>query len=210
MLPKIHKEGIPGHPIVSTCNCPTSLISEELETILSPRVTRLPTYIKDTNDAIRTFKQFEFAGQHRHLFTMDVTALYTSIPIKDGLQALPYFLNQHNTSGFSTTSIVRLAELVLNTASFEFNGAYIRQISGISMGTKFGPSFACLFMGYLEKKILETYTGRKPDLFKRYIDDCVPAASCSSDKLRDFIDYFANFHPAMKITFDISTSHLPF
>ena len=130
MLPKIHKEGTPGRPIVSTCNCPTLLISEQLETILSPLVTRLPTYIKDTNDAIRTFKQFEFAGQHRHLFTMDVTALYTSIPIKDSLQALQYFLNQHNTSGFSTTSIVRLAELVLNNASFEFNGAYFRQISG--------------------------------------------------------------------------------
>ena len=141
---------------------------------------------------------------------MDVTALYTSIPIKDGLQALQYFLNQHNTSDFSTTSIVCLGELVLNNASFEFNGAYFRQISGISMGTKFGPSFACLFMGYLETKILETYTGRKPDLFKRYIDNCVGAASCSSDELRDFIDYFSNFHPAIKVMFDISAAHLPF
>ena len=65
-------------------------------------------------------------------------------------------------------------------------------------------------MGYLETKILESYTGRKPDLFKRYIDDCVGAASCSSDELRDFIDYFANFHPSINVTFDISTFQLPF
>ena len=73
-----------------------------------------------------------------------------------------------------------------------------------------GPSFACLFMGYLETKILEMYTGRKPDLFQCYIGDCVGAASCSSDELCDFIDYFANFHPSIKVTFDISASHLPF
>ncbi len=78
------------------------------------------------------------------------------------------------------------------------------------MGTKFGPSFACLFMGHLEQQVFDSYTGTKPDFFKRYIDDCIGAASCSVEEIQDFIDFFGNFHPAIKLTSTISDSHVPF
>nr|KAG5714367.1 hypothetical protein BaRGS_018584 [Batillaria attramentaria] len=39
------------------------------------------------------------------------------------------------------------------------------------MGTKMGPSYACLFMGYLEYRMQSLYTGPVPELYKRYIDD---------------------------------------
>ena len=42
------------------------------------------------------------------------------------------------------------------------------------MGTKMGPSYACLFVGYVEEKMLLTYTGTKPIMLRRYIDDYIP------------------------------------
>ncbi|XP_033095693.1 uncharacterized protein LOC117100207 [Anneissia japonica] len=148
MLPKIHKANTPGRPIVSSCNCPTVIISEFLDNVLRPIVQRLPTYVKDTNEAIRLFSEFQFTGVNCHIFTMDVKSLYTSIPIPDGLIALKHFLDRDSTTKYATSTIIRLAELVLRTASFSFNGTFYRQLSGVSMGTRMGPSFACLFMGY--------------------------------------------------------------
>ena len=42
MLPKIHKLGNPGRPIVSACNCPTELIVTYLDRITTPLVQSLP------------------------------------------------------------------------------------------------------------------------------------------------------------------------
>ena len=43
------------------------------------------------------------------------------------------------------------------------------------MGTKVAPSYACLFMGWLEKLMLKNWSDKdpnsKPYLWRRYIDD---------------------------------------
>eukprot|EP00061_Rhincodon_typus_P004978 g23876.t1 len=62
LLPKIHKPNHPGQPNVSTCSCPTKLISADLDSILSPLVQAFPTYIWDTNHALYLFANFKFFG----------------------------------------------------------------------------------------------------------------------------------------------------
>ena len=52
MLPKIHKVGNLGRPIVSTCNCPTELISSYVDDVLQPIVSQLPSFCKDSTDAL--------------------------------------------------------------------------------------------------------------------------------------------------------------
>ena len=47
------------------------------------------------------------------------------------------------------------------------------------MGTKLGPSYANLFVGYVEHQFFNQYDGPKPDLYGRYIDDCIGAISSS-------------------------------
>ena len=46
MLPKIHKQNIPGRPIISAHSCPTAFISQYLDDLLRPMVEALPTYVK--------------------------------------------------------------------------------------------------------------------------------------------------------------------
>ena len=93
MLPKIHKVGNSGCPIVSACSCPTSNISAYLDSVMAPLVRQLPSYVKDTNHAIQILKSFTFSGPNRYLFTMDIKSNYTIIPNNDGLRALKYHLN---------------------------------------------------------------------------------------------------------------------
>ena len=54
------------------------------------------------------------------------------------------------------------------------------------MGTKMGPSYANLFVGYIEHKFFHQYNGPKPELYRRYIDDCVGATS-TREELNQFI-----------------------
>ena len=78
-LPKIHKPNNPGRPIVSACSCPTELISSYLDKIMAPIVKSLPSYIKDSQHALEIFRDFNFPGQDKPIFTMDISSLYTCL-----------------------------------------------------------------------------------------------------------------------------------
>ena len=210
--PKIHKPNNPGRPIVSACSCPTELISSYLDKIMTPIVKSLPSYIyiKDSNHALEIFRTFNFSGENKIIFTMDITSLYTVIPNNEGLQALKYFLNQRPVKSLSSETLLRLAELVLTLNCFSFGDNHYKQINGVAMGTKMGPSYANLFVGFIENKFFSNYHGPKPNLYKRFIDDCVGATSSSKEELDHFITAVNSFHPALKYTWEISEISLAF
>ncbi|XP_078362687.1 uncharacterized protein LOC144646860 [Oculina patagonica] len=141
---------------------------------------------------------------------MDVKSLYTVIPNQDGLLALEHFLNKRSVLQPLTHTLLRLAELVLTLNTFAFNGNYNEQVGGLAMGSRFGPNYACLFMGRIEEQIFEQYPGRTPDVFKRYIDDIMGAASCSKREIEDFASFVNNFHPNLKFTWSISEEAVSF
>ena len=74
------------------------------------------------------------------------------------------------------------------------------------MGSKRGPSYACLFVAYQEHLISQQYEGPFPHLIKRYIDEIVGATSLPLHQLRNFIDFACNIHHNLKFTFDIKDS----
>ena len=141
---------------------------------------------------------------------MDITSLYTVIPNNEGLQALKYFFNQRPIKKPSSETLLRLAELVLTLNCSSFGDNYYKQIKGVAMGTKMGPSYANLFVGFIENKFFSNYHGPKPDLYKRYIDDCVSVTSSGKEELNLFINPVNSFHPALKYTWKISKNSLAF
>ena len=54
------------------------------------------------------------------------------------------------------------------------------------MGTKMGPSYANLFVGYIENQFFKQFNGTKPELYGRYNDDCIGSSS-SREELDHFI-----------------------
>ena len=103
------------------------------------------------------------------------------------MMALKYHLNLGPLQHPPTDTLVRLAELVLKLNSFEFDNQHQQQVGGVAMGTKMGPNYARLFVGYVEKKTLEDYKGNKPQLYKRYIDDVLGASSGTRQHLENFM-----------------------
>ena len=60
------------------------------------------------------------------------------------------------------------------------------------MGNKMGPSYASLFVGFVEHQFFSQYNGPKPQLYGRYIDDCI-ATSSTREKLTQFITAVNSF-----------------
>ena len=93
---------------------------------------------------------------------MDTKSLYTVIPNNDGLHALAHFLDKREVKEPSTATLTCLAELVLTLHAFSFNGNHYRQVSGVAMGSKMGPNYACLCVGFVEDQMLNQYSGFIP------------------------------------------------
>ena len=134
---------------------------------------------------------------------MDIKSLYTVIPNKSGLEALAYFLNKRPVLDPPTSTLTRLAELMMTLNAFTFNGDFYQRIGGVAMGSKMGPNYASIFVGYVEERIASQYHGFVPQLHKRYIDDVVGVACCSRVDLENYIRFVSNFHPALQFTHNL-------
>ena len=64
-----------------------------------------------------------------------------------------------------------MAEFVLKNSYFQFNDKVKQQISGSTIGTKFAPTYACVFMDQVETDFL-TAQEKVPLVWFRYIWRC--------------------------------------
>ena len=134
-----------------------------------------------------------------------------SIPNNEGLLALKYFFDQRTVKEPSTDTLLRLAELVLTLNCFTFSGEIFKQINGVAMGTKMGPNYANLFVGYVEEQNFQSIRRSQTRTFlAAYIDDCLGATSCTKEELERFIGFVNSFHPALKFTWEISENSVTF
>ena len=91
---------------------------------------------------------------------MDTTSLYTAIPNDEGLRALKHFCDHRTVKEPISETLLRLAELVLTLNCFSFGGNYYKQTNGVAMGTKMGPSYANLLIGFIEHQFFSQYHGQ--------------------------------------------------
>jgi hypothetical protein len=198
MLPKIHKEGIPGRPIISASSGPTDQISRFVDTYIKPLVPLIPSYVKDTPDFIRKLRNVESIPTTAYLCTIDVKALYTNIPHLQGIQASISALQQ-NPPELPIHVLEMLMWFILRNNYFEFNGLHFHQLQGTAMGTAMAPSYANLFMAELESNLLGRYH-YKPHLWLRFIDDIFMIWLHSEKELLNFIDWLNQQHSTIKFT----------
>ena len=60
LLPKIHKPGNPGRPIISACQCPTELLASYLDKVTAPFVRGLHSYVKESGHSLTILNSFRF------------------------------------------------------------------------------------------------------------------------------------------------------
>ena len=135
---------------------PTEKVSEFLDSQLKPVMQSSQSYIKDSGDFIKKIKNIGTIPKDSILVTADVVGLYPSISHEAGLRALEKAPNSRTNKNVSTEDLVKMAKFVLKNNYFEFNGKVKQQISGTAIGTKFVPTYVCIFMDEVETSFLET------------------------------------------------------
>ncbi|XP_057310002.1 uncharacterized protein LOC130648000 [Hydractinia symbiolongicarpus] len=196
ILPKIHKDGIPGRPIVSAVNSITENISEFLNLCLQPLLSKLQSYVKETKHLIQRLQTIPAQNKHVLLVSADVSSLYTNIPQQEGVDACIHFIRKYRNTLPSFTPnehVIRtLFSFILENNYFMFLNEIYLQLLGTAMGTKVAPPYASLFLGLFEQTTYSSYGNN------------------SEEELHKFFIYLNSIHPTIKFTYEYSTEEISF
>jgi hypothetical protein len=132
LLPKIHKKVMPppGRPVVSGNNGPTEKISKFVDHFLNPTVNGIKSYVKDTTHFLKLMGELGDIPDSSLLVTLDVAALYPSIPIGVGLGAARKTFEEYRPGQNlkpTNATLMKFLKAVLNKNNFSFNGNHFMQ-----------------------------------------------------------------------------------
>ena len=172
-LPKIHKEGTPLRPIVSSIGAETYSTSKELSRILRPLVGKSPHHICNNQVFMKHLKGITL-GPDEVMVSYGVRALFTSVPIKPALEVMQKLLKEdpdlQKRTTMSTKHIMDLLEFCLRNTYFTHRGKFYDQVEGAAMGSPISPIVANLFMENFEMRALQS-SPNPSLLWKRFVDD---------------------------------------
>ena len=200
-MPKIHKRGCPGRPVISGCGACTERISESVDAHIKHLVPEILSYIKDTKHFLQVLNGLGRLPEAAILVTADVMGLYPHIPHDEGLRALSEALIKSPNTSVPADDLVDLAELVLKNNNLTFNGKHYLQILGTAIGTRMAPSYANIFMGKVESDLFEG-SPTEPYFWRRFIDDVFFIWTEGEQSLLEFIGRMNSFHNTIKFTVD--------
>ena len=102
-----------------------------------------------------------------------------------------------------------MAEFVLKNNYFQFNGKVKQQISGTAIGTKFAPTYACVFMDQVETDFQRAQE-KAPLVWFRYIDYIFFIWTHGENELKSFMQKLNQFHPNLSFTYESSKKEIAF
>lgn len=154
-------------------------------------------------------------GENTLLGSIDVEALYSSIPHEAGLKAVEYYLNMRGRHlSLQNEFILQLLAFVLEHNFFLFNGQYFHQLRGTAMGSACAPTYANLLLGWWEAT--EVFTDERENetspilLWTRYIDDVFVLWQGSETSFRTFVTDLNSNSIGLKFTYEVNEHVLPF
>ncbi|XP_068115012.1 guanylate cyclase 2G-like [Hyperolius riggenbachi] len=215
-LPKVHKNLVrpPGRPIVSGNGSLTERISVYVDKHLQPHVHRLPSYVRDTLHLLGILEGLQLPVGCL-LVTLDVEALYSSIPQGRGVEVVGKFLSEMDVGELPHNSfILDLLTFILQNNVFVFDGVHYLQVQGAAMGTTCAPSLANLYLGDWERHLFgsDALVGYLCHIvaWHRYIDDVLMFWTGGVELLNEFVAILNHNNWNLKFTVEYNEHSLAF
>jgi len=206
-LPKVHKNEIPMRPILSTIGSMNHAVAKVLDRILKPLIKSENT-CKDTFSFVEKLANRPTENKNEVMVSFDVESLFTMVPLEETIQlCCSLYRSTHGDEDVHTFE--ELLNLCVKDVPFLYNEEWWMQNDGVSMGSPLAPTMANIFMNSIEEK-MKGFTGEKPSLYTRYVDDTFMIFS-KKDNILPFFQYVNKIHKNIRFTMEEETdSKLPF
>jgi len=218
MLPKIHKSPISTRPIVASIKSVTYNASKYIDFVLKPVMKSFSQVLHSPIDLIRHLHVTTFPP-NCVMVTADVTSLYPSIDLEDGLSKLKTAIDLYNEktgAGLDCNLLVKLCKWVLYNNYICFGSTMWVQIRGTAMGTPLAVVFANIYLAMLERTMFSLYYCKYPLapansilLYVRFIDD-ICSVLCSNDHASTLLLLLNNMHANIRLTHVVSEESVEF
>lgn len=174
-LIKTHKDGPTTQirPIVSNRKGPSRKLSWLLSRILRPLLDSLPFNLENSLELLNDINDMPSnkKSQFNYPFSLDVKALYTSVPPKDAIQIAKEKFEEEmkNKLPFQGDQVSEILTVILENTYFRFKENIFKQTTGLPMGNSVSPILAILYMDRIERQVVANF--HQIGLYKRYVDD---------------------------------------
>ena len=158
-LPKVHKQGMPLRPIVSSIGAVTYQSAKELSKVLKPLLGKSPHHVHNNEYFLQHLKGIQL-GPDEVIISYDVKALFTSVPIQPALIFIEKLLEEKpgllERTSMTVKNIICLLEFCLRSTYFTFQNQYYEQVEGAAMHSPISPIVASLYMENFETRPIST------------------------------------------------------
>ena len=207
---KLRSKNNPGRHVINSIKCHTSKISHFFDHHLQPLVKEISSHIKDNNDFVNKIDNFK-VPENSSLVKMDVKALYTSIPNKEGVAAVTRKRgNYTERKTLASKVIAKFLALILTLNSLIFNSKFYLQIKSFVMGTICAHTYPNVFMSDFEERYIYPLIENKSSSYLRFIDDVFMVWTRSENELTTFINEINKKHHSIKFDFKFSKEKIEF
>ena len=168
--PKVHKParedlGIPPlREIVSCSGSNTEGLGKIVDSFTRPVDEACASFLQDTPHLLRLIEELNSAGpqpEGTFVFSLDVVALYPSVPTSQGPEVLRNRLLKAGLSRELVDWVTRCSTALLQCNTFEFDSKLYTQKDGAGIGQPQACSYAGIFMAEVEEEGLRKYKRRE-------------------------------------------------
>ena len=173
VMMKIHKERMGVRPITACCGTILYRLGIVVDMWLQRVATTFDSYIKNSKEFKDKLLSLPRVRGTR-IFTADARAMYTNIDTGAALEEIKTFLffNQSKFPGLPVGAVMAGLKIIMENNYFTFGNTLWRQVNGAAMGQPPSPSYATIFFGIHERKIIPRLKQMKSLLYYfRYLDD---------------------------------------
>ena len=211
-LPKIPKNNVPMHPIVSVCGTATYNTAKFITKILQNYCGKTSSFLKDSTYFTQKIKHLCINPKEETLVSFDDRSFFTIIPVPVELQVIKSkistYINFTTVQDSYRKKFIKLLEFTITNCIFCFNKKFCNQLEGAAMGSPVSPVIANIYTKYFKSLGIPSSLTLIKWWFS-YVDDVHSATR--KDQVNTLQEHLSFIDPHIKFTIEIpGTDGLPF
>jgi hypothetical protein len=207
-LIKLHKAGQPIRPVVNWRGAPAYKLSK-LFTQTINNITPLPNAlnIRNTTELVADLQKTPMRP-HYKLASLDISNLYSNIPIQDTKTILSNILKHSETDPQTQKELLMWYDTITRQNYFAHNHNIMTQQNGLAMGAPSSGLIAEIFLQHTEHKHLPSITQKHKIVnYIRYVDDILMIFDSTHTDVHDILTDFNAIHPHLHFTAETESNN---